>query len=108
MSWASFKAWLVKQFRVNKDLTEKELYKETKSNRVMQYISLATFLVFILFLAVIPTSLDIYKRMTFVGICLAGAGFNFAIYVNFRVNEAEASFELRLREAIKDAQDWVA
>jgi hypothetical protein len=92
---------LRKWFPATKDMTEKQLKKEIKSNRRLQLIMLLTALLFASFFVVVPVNkLEVFDRMAFIGIVTGGIAMEFAIYVMYRVAELEASFELRLREVI--------
>jgi uncharacterized membrane-anchored protein len=95
---------LRKWFPATKDMTEKQLKKEIKSNKNMQLIMLMMSLVFASFLVFIPDSLGVYDRMAFLGVIVGGIALEFAFYTQHRCAELEASFELRLREALANAK----
>jgi hypothetical protein len=109
LSKESFKQKLDRWFPTTKEMTEKQLHKEIKSDRAMQLIFLATALLFVSTFAVVPfNKLEVFQRMAFLGVIVAGIAVEFALYAQFRVAEVEAKFELRLRETFKDAKDWQA
>jgi hypothetical protein len=97
-----FRLKLRKWFPATKDMTEKQLKKEIKSNKNLQIIMLMMSLVFASFLAFIPNfkSLASFEQMAFLGVIIGGIALSFGVYAQYRVCEAEASFELRLREAL--------
>jgi hypothetical protein len=93
---------LRKWFPATKDMTEKQLKKEVRSNKNLQYIMLALAMMFASFLAFIPNfnRLGAYEQMAFLGVITAGIALSFSMYAQYRIFEAEANFEVRLREVL--------
>ena len=91
-------------------MTDKQLNKEVKSNKTLQTIMLALCVVFASFFAFVPDfkTLAVFEQMAFVGIITAGIALSFSMFAQYRIFESEATFELRLREALANAKDWQA
>jgi hypothetical protein len=96
---------LRKRFPATKDMTEKQLKKEIKSNKGLQKIMLLGSLLYTSFLIFIPfNQLDAFQKLTVLGVIVGGIALSFAFYSQYRCDELEASFELRLREAIANTK----
>jgi hypothetical protein len=92
---------LRKRFPATKDMTEKQLKKEIKSNKRLQLIMAFTALFFASFLVVIPfNQLETFQKMSFLGVIVGGMALEFALVSQYKAAELEASFELRLRELL--------
>jgi hypothetical protein len=92
---------LRKWFPATKDMTEKQLKKEIKSNKRLQLIMALTALLFASFLVVVPfNQLETFQKMSFLGLIVGGMAFEFALVSQYKAAELEAYFELRLREAL--------
>ena len=52
--------------------------------------------------------LETYQELAVLGAGLGSMGMCFAMYAQYRVLEAECSFELRLREALAESKEWQA
>lgn len=97
---------LRKWFPATKDMTEKQLKKEVKSNKNLQIIMLMMSLVFVSFLAFVPNfkSFAPFEQMAFLGVLIGGIALSFGVYAQYHVLEVEAAFELRLREALANVK----
>lgn len=98
----NIKEFFRKHFPSTRNMTDKQLTKEVKSNKALQTIMLALCVVFASFFAFVPDfkTLAVFEQMAFVGVITAGIALSFAMFAQYRIFEAEASFELRLREAL--------
>ena len=100
-----FRLKLRKWFPATKDMTEKQLKKEIKSNKRLQLIMAFTALFFASFLVIIPfNQLETFQKMSFLGVIVGGMALEFALVSQYKTAELEASFELRLREALANVK----
>jgi len=91
----------------NRDMTDKQLAKEIRSNKILQLLMLAVALMFASFIVFVPfKQLAPFEQMAFLGVVTSGIAMSFAFYAQYRIFEAEANFEQRLREIVKDVKDW--
>jgi hypothetical protein len=101
-----FRLKLRKWFPATKDMTDKQLVKEVKSNRRLQLIMLGMALMFASFFAFVPNFklLSSVEQMAFIGVITAGIALSFGVYAQYHILEAEANFELRVREAVAEVK----
>lgn len=104
MNFAELKAKIQKRFPDDKDKSDKRLIKERKGYRIVQLGWLAYAGMLAAVLAFIPANVESTLRIAGVAGCAAGMALCLALYAQFRVFEVETSFELRLREALKNAK----
>jgi hypothetical protein len=104
MKLAELKTKLQKRFPNDKDKSDKALIKERRSYRIIEVIWLVYAVLMAAILGLIPAGIETTLRVAGVAACAAGMALSLALYAQFRVLEVECGFELRLREALKNAK----